>query len=92
MVNKKSKRKESVTRDLYDFLIILARKNQLEEFQNILIKDSPALFLYNPDYLYLVPEKIKGMNEKIIVDPSKRLTDSANWFIKTKRAWKITNN
>ncbi len=68
------------------------RKNQLEEFQNILIKDSPALFLYNPDYLYLVPEKIKGMNEKIIVDPSKRLTDSANWFIKTKRAWKITSD
>jgi len=68
------------------------RKNQLEEFQNILIKDSPALFLYNPDYLYLVPEKIKGINEKIIADPSKRLTDSANWFIKTKRAWKITNN
>ncbi|XOB41106.1 MAG: ABC transporter substrate-binding protein [Candidatus Nealsonbacteria bacterium] len=68
------------------------RQQKLEEFQNILIKDLPAIFLYNPDYLYIVPENIKGINEKIITDPSKRLTDISTWYIKTRRVWKITNN
>ena len=68
------------------------RKEKLEEFQNILIEDSPAVFIYSPDYLYLVPDKIKGISEKIITDPSKRLTDMSTWYIKTKRVWKIINN
>jgi len=68
------------------------RKQKLEEFQNILIEDSPAVFIYNPDYLYLVPDKIKGVSEKIITDPSKRLTNVSTWYIKTKRVWKIINN
>jgi len=68
------------------------RNQKLEEFQNILIDDAPVVFLYNPDYLYLVPEKIKGINEKIITDPSKRLADIQTWHIKTKRAWTITKN
>ncbi len=68
------------------------RKQKLEEFQNILIKDLPAVFIYAPDYLYLVPDKIKGINEKIITDPSKRLTDMSTWYIKTRRVWKIINN
>jgi ABC-type transport system substrate-binding protein len=68
------------------------RKRKLEEFQNILIQDSPAVFIYAQDYLYLVPDKIKGVNEKVTTDPSKRLTDISTWYIKTKRTWKITSD
>ena len=64
------------------------RKEKLEEFQEILIKDGPAVFLYSPDYLYLVSSEIKGIKEGMIVDPSRRLSDIENWYIKTKRAWK----
>ena len=64
------------------------RKTLLEEFQNILIEGVPAVFLYSPDYLYLVSEKIKGISEKIITDPSKRFSDIESWYIKTKRIWK----
>jgi len=39
------------------------RRQKLEEFQNILIEDLPVVFLYNPNYLYLVPDEIKGINE-----------------------------
>ncbi|MBM3257931.1 MAG: hypothetical protein FJZ05_01815, partial [Candidatus Nealsonbacteria bacterium] len=38
------------------------RKTLLEQFQNILIEDVPAIFLYSPDYIYLVSEKIKGIS------------------------------
>ncbi|MFQ6050027.1 MAG: ABC transporter substrate-binding protein [Candidatus Paceibacterales bacterium] len=64
------------------------RKEGLEEFQDLLIEDAPAIFLYNPDYLYFVSEEIKGINEKIIVDPSKRFSNIEEWHIKTKRVWK----
>lgn len=64
------------------------RKNILENFQNCLIKDSPAVFLYSPDYLYLVSNEIKGINTKIIADPSQRFLEIENWYFNTKREWK----
>jgi len=63
------------------------RKEKLEGFQDILIEDAPAVFLYNPDYLYLVSKEIKGINTKTIVDPSKRFSGIEDWYIKTKRVW-----
>jgi len=64
------------------------RKTLLEEFQDILIEDVPAVFIYSPDYIYLVSDKIKGISEKIITDPSKRFSDITSWYINTKRVWK----
>jgi len=61
------------------------KKEKLEQFQELLIKDSPAVFLYNPNYLYLVASDIKGITGEMITDPSKRLSDMENWYIKTKR-------
>jgi peptide/nickel transport system substrate-binding protein len=64
-----------------------ARKEKLGNFQNLLISDSPAVFLYNPDFLYLVSDEIKGLDGKIIADPSKRFSNIENWYIKIKRVW-----
>lgn len=64
------------------------RKEKLENFQNILIEQAPAVFLYNPNYIYFVDNKIKGLNVKIITDPSKRFEEVENWYINTKRALK----
>ena len=64
------------------------RKESLEEFQEILLKDIPAVFLYNPDYLYFVSEEIKGITTKVISDTSQRLSNIEEWYIKTKRVWK----
>jgi len=63
------------------------RKELLEKFQNILIEDAPAVFLYNPDYLYFVSKEIKGIKTGIITDPSQRFANIEEWYIKTKRVW-----
>jgi len=63
-------------------------RENLEQFQKILIEDKPAIFLYSPNFLYLVSTKIKGLNFEIIADPSKRFIDIENWYLKTKRVWK----
>ena len=63
------------------------RKEKLEKFQDCLIKDAPALFLFTPDYLYFTSKEIKGIKTKIISDPSKRFSCIEEWYIKTKRVW-----
>ena len=69
-------------------LIYQERKDALEEFQDLLIADSPAVFLYNPDYLYFISKEIKGVEAEIIIDSSKRFSGIENWYFKTKRGWK----
>ncbi len=61
------------------------REEKLEEFQDLLIEDCPAVFLYNPYYHYLISEKIKGIEARVVVNPSQRLSGMENWYIKTKR-------
>ncbi|PJE51095.1 MAG: hypothetical protein COV29_02365 [Candidatus Yanofskybacteria bacterium CG10_big_fil_rev_8_21_14_0_10_36_16] len=64
------------------------RMRVYEEFQDILIEDAPAVFLYSPDYLYVQPDKIKNNNTKIISVPSERFGNINKWYINTKRVFK----
>jgi ABC-type transport system substrate-binding protein len=64
------------------------RAEKYAQFQEILIEDAPAIFLYSPDYLYFVSKEIKGIRPGIIVDPSKRFAGIEEWYIKTRRVWK----
>ncbi len=64
------------------------RKMKYEKFQEILIEDAPAVFLYNLNYIYLISGKIKGIETEKIVDPSKRFSNVENWYIRTKRIWR----
>ena len=64
------------------------RAEKLVLFQDVLIKDVPAIFLYSPDYIYAVSEEIKGIEIKKITDPSRRFVGIENWYVKTRRAWK----
>ncbi len=64
------------------------RKAKLEEFQEMIAEDIPAIFLYSPDYYYFTSPEIKGAGSKKVTDPSKRFSDIENWYIKTKRVLK----
>lgn len=57
-------------------------------FQNILVAEIPAIFLYNPNYLYPISSKIKGLNQNLIINPSDRFARVQKWYIKTKRVLK----
>jgi len=56
-----------------------------EEFQNILLDDCPAVFLYRPFYLYYLSPSITIHSPPVrITEPSQRLTEVENWYRKTK--------
>jgi len=61
------------------------RINDMKMIQEMFFKDKPALFLYNPFYLYILPQKVKGNNTQYANIPSERFTDIENWYIHTKR-------
>jgi len=63
-------------------------KEKLQRAQKYLIEDAPALFLFNPDYLYSASMKIKGIHPHLIADPSQRFAGIQNWYLKTRRVWK----
>jgi peptide/nickel transport system substrate-binding protein len=64
------------------------RKKALEDLQNIIIDDAPAIPLFTTDYLYLINKNVKGVLTEKIIEPSKRFVDISNWYIKEKRVWK----
>lgn len=61
------------------------RAEKYNHFQNILVQDIPAIFLFNPAYTYATSDKIKGIELQRIFKPSDRFTEVEKWYIKTKR-------
>ncbi len=65
-----------------------ALSEKFQKAQEYLMEDMPALFLFNPDFLYLASTRIKGINSHLIAEPSQRFAEIQDWYIKTKREWK----
>lgn len=63
------------------------REQILEAVQDQIVKDAPAVFLYNQNYYYLT-SGVKGITAGLVVDPSKRFAGAENWYLKETRIWK----
>jgi len=87
LANYDNKNADNMLEDARQTLDQEQRKESLEKFQDLFLEDLPALLLYGPDYLYLVSKEIKGIETQTIIDPSKRLSNITDWYIKTKRVW-----
>ncbi len=62
------------------------RDASYRQFQEIVVKDVPAVFLYQSVYTYALPRKIQGVVLENISYPSDRFSDVVHWYIKTKKA------
>ncbi|MHB1117969.1 MAG: ABC transporter substrate-binding protein [Minisyncoccota bacterium] len=58
-------------------------------FENEIAKDTPAVFLYAPEFLYVVPENVQGLKLSSITLPSERFLNIYEWYINTDDIWKI---
>lgn len=65
------------------------REEKYFKFQEEIGKDQPAIFIYSPHFIYLTPTSIKNIEETSITIPSERFSQIYNWYINTKRVWKI---
>ena len=83
-----NKSADQLLKDARETLDDSVKKQKYEKLQDIIINDAPALFLYNPDFIYWVSEKVQGIDTAKIVDPAKRFSNITNWYIRTQRVWK----
>ncbi len=61
----------------------------LRKFQAELEKDIPAVFLYAPDFVYIVPNDIQGLELGFIEAQSDRFLSVSEWHREKDRVWPI---
>lgn len=59
------------------------------KFRDEVVKDAPAVFMYAPEFLYVVPKEIQGLSLGDITVPSERFLNIHEWYIDTYDVWKI---
>lgn len=67
------------------------RNEVLKKFDAEIKKDTPAVFLYSPDFIYIVPKKLKGEIPTNITVPSDRFSNIHQWYLETDTVWRIFN-
>ena len=65
------------------------RMRKYRQFEDEIAKDFPVAFLYSPDFIYIIPEKIKGYSTGQIITPADRFLNINEWYTDTEKVWKI---
>ena len=53
--------------------------------------DVPAIFLYTPRFLYIVPKKVEAITLDLLTVSQDRFLGIRDWYIETDKVWKIFN-
>jgi len=59
----------------------------LIEAERLIAADYPAAFTHTPDFLYVVPDALRGVELTRIAAPSDRLRTARFWYLRTERVW-----
>ncbi len=65
------------------------RLKKLGKISDLIAFDTPAVFLYSPDYLYISTPNLGGLDPaKTVSTASDRFADVTKWYVETKRVFK----
>jgi len=76
-------RESGMIKDLAEKYLALARE---------IGQDRPAIFLYQPDFLYALPADLHGVSLPVIANPANRFAQAHRWYFRTDRVWPIFAN
>lgn len=68
------------------------REKLYTQFAEYVRADQPAVFLYAPEFIYLVPKDLGGVELGALTDPSERFLNAHEWYTDTERVWNIFTN
>ncbi len=63
------------------------RAEKYQKFQEEVITDLPAFFLYSPDFIYVLPSQVQGVALRGTSLPSERFLHVFDWYKETDRVW-----
>ena len=81
-----------VDKILEDAFITVDRQSRIKKYIQLeeeIRKDMPAVFLYSPDFIYIVSKELKGFSMDHIISSPDRFSNSYLWYTKTDSIWKI---
>jgi peptide/nickel transport system substrate-binding protein len=82
----------NVDKILEDAFITMNEQTRMKKyalFEDEIKKDMPAVFLYSPNFIYVVSKNLQGLSIDHITSPSDRFLNSYLWYVKTDKVWKI---
>jgi len=65
------------------------RSANYTELDKLIRTDLPAIFLYSPNFTYIVPKNLKGIALNSVTVPSDRWNSISKWYLNTQSVWKI---
>jgi peptide/nickel transport system substrate-binding protein len=85
-VNSKTDKLLEEARSTYDDKM---RMDINKSFEKTVKDDVPAIFLYSPEYIYIVANKIKGLDIESVANHSQRFYGIDKWYIETSDVWRV---
>jgi peptide/nickel transport system substrate-binding protein len=64
-----------------------AREDDYKAFDAEIRSDVPAVFLYTPSFLYVIPDKVKNITLGGLSNPQERFESLREWYIETNIVW-----
>ncbi len=65
------------------------RTDLYKQFYQTITSDIPAVFLYVPDFIYVVPKTLQGVSVESITTSADRWNSLPDWYMKTDSVWKV---
>lgn len=64
-----------------------ARQELFLKLDELIREDHPALFLYTPDFIYLLPDTVQNVTLASVTEPHDRFNTIHTWYIETDNVW-----
>ncbi len=58
-------------------------------FEKEVIRDTPAIFLYSPNFIYVLPKDLKGADISGMTFPMERFAGIKDWYMETENIWPV---
>jgi peptide/nickel transport system substrate-binding protein len=68
-----------------------ARIKKYTQAESEIRKDMPAVFLYSPNFIYVIAKNLKGLSLNNLTSPTDRFSNVYLWYTETENVWKIFN-
>jgi peptide/nickel transport system substrate-binding protein len=68
------------------------RLSDLQSIETDISANYPAAFVYAPDFVYVVPKDLQGVELPQISIPADRFANVADWYIYTQSVWPFLTN
>jgi peptide/nickel transport system substrate-binding protein len=63
------------------------RLKKYAQFETEIKNDIPAIFIYSPEFIYILPKTVRGFQSGLINNQSERFETVYQWYIETDKVW-----